>query len=248
MPGAWLWSPAAIRVSDRSVYYVVVDVDSQLPRTLLSQLHVIGELPDANVHAPEDERPLFAATATFARRQGGPITRAFVDSLPAAWGTDVVVDSSLVWLLPGLVHDDDHAGRGAHRGPACFRHEPFPGATTGVRDRANRNRASLHRWLVIGEPGPRFATGEIRLDEGEDPEAFWLPGTELAPRDERIRRWLADGTLVATDAPTATVFEHGWGTLWCPRRATEPGFQLVLRATHRDVRPHVDGIRNAILV
>lgn len=222
-----------------------------LPHRHLSSVEFLGALPIHLLKCPEEETPFFAATRAFARKNGGPITCAFVDALPGDWGDNVVIHSSLAWLTPGLVLDEQFApgARGApQRDPPPFRHEPFPGWGWGVRGSANRNTESIHCSVTVGGHPPIFVSGALELDPDEDPEGFWVPTIDLRPRDRRIRSWLAGGTLEAIEPLEATIVQHGWGTFWCPQAATDSGFQLFLRATHRDVCPAVNGLRNVCFV
>lgn len=211
---------------------------------------MLGALPGHLLEHPEEEAPVFAATRAFAMENGGPITRAFIDALPASWGDDVLIHSSLAWLTPGLVLDEPFApeARGApQRDAPPFRHEPFPG-WGGIRGSANQNTDSTHCSATVGGRAPVYVSGRIELDRLEDPEEFWLPTADLRPRDRMIRRWIDEGALDAIEAPKATIIQHGWGTFWCPRPATRPGFQFNLRATHLGVCPPVNGFRNVCFV
>jgi hypothetical protein len=207
--------------------------------------------PFAAAHPIEEETPLFAADAAFARAHGGPVTRAFVDALPADWRASAIVDTSLVWLTPGIYHGDDigAGGRGAIRQPPRFRHEPFPCVSTGVRGEANRNLEARHRLCVLGlDCAPEAAVGEVAFSDAAAAEAFWLPADDLEARDRAVEAWLAEGTLAREALPTGAIVEHGWGALLRPRRATASGFQLVLRATAFDRRPAANLRRNLFML
>ena len=78
-----------------------------LPLHHTSAVEVLEPLSGVAGLPLDGEIPLFAATRAFAYAEGGPITRAFIEALPDDWA-DAVVDSSLVWLTPGLAHDDEH--------------------------------------------------------------------------------------------------------------------------------------------
>lgn len=63
-----------------------------------------GLLPDFDPLTIEQEPQFFSATPTYALRKGGPITRAFLDLLPAEWLTshyDLVIDSRVHMLMEG---------------------------------------------------------------------------------------------------------------------------------------------------
>lgn len=194
----------------------------------------------------EEETPLFAADLNFALTHGGSLTRAFLQSIPLERDANIVVDSSLVWLTPGLVHGFAPVGPLAGpRGYVGFTHEPFPGIASGIRGQSNRNRESIHRICVLGvEPAPEMVEGELTFDSPAEAEEFWFPSESPAFREQEIARRLEDGRLKLTSLPFATIVEFGWGTLLRPRPAEAHGFQFIVRVTSGDRRPHVNGLRN----
>lgn len=217
------------------------------PLRHLSQVRDLGPLPGAQQTDLAAETPLFAAEVDFAQAHGGALTRAFLAQLPPSWD-DAVIDSSLVWLSPGLAHEPDDPledGRRPVRAAPRYRHEPFPGVTWGERGASNRRRAVEHRLCVIGAAAPWVAEGWVTLPDAQAAERFWWP-TALAPRDAQVRAWIAAGQLQARALPAGHVLACGWGALLCPRPATEAGFQLWLRATRGDPRPRVNGRRNLV--
>lgn len=222
-----------------------------LPRRHRSGFEVLGSLQGAPLARLEEEAPLFAASAGFAREAGGPITRAFLAALPGAAEEDAIIDSSLVWLTPGLAHEVELApGRagGPHRAPPLYRHEPFPGHTAGLRGEINRMQGATHYLAVVGAPcTPEVAVGEIALEDAEPPEPFWHP-EELRARDARIRKWIAEGALTSAALPVGAVVRMGWGSFLCPRPAAAAGFQLILRASVGAPRPVVNGVRNVSFI
>lgn len=200
----------------------------------------------------EGETPLFAADREFASRHGGPITRDFVATLTRDPEVPVIIDSSLVWLVPGLAHGFElpSGGRQAHgRAPLRFAHEPFPGARQGVRAAANRNRAASYRMCVLGlDCTPEFAVGEVACADAAEAQAFWLPGEDHGVREDGIARRLAEGTLLPRRLAVGEIAAFGWGCLRRFRPASASGFQLVLRATIDDPRPVVNGRRNLAML
>lgn len=217
-----------------------------LPLRHTSTFRSLTPFADHKSYAVEKETPLFAANFDFALRAGGALTHAFLKALPLALNQNVVVDSSLVWLSPGLAHG--FVASGPLAGPRAklgFLHEPFPGITTGVCGDSNRNLHAIH-WLgVFGlDCTPELAEGELSFDSLEEAASFWLPTETLEYREKEIARRMAEGQLTRIPLPLATIVEFGWGTLLRSRPAREPGFQFVIRVTSGDDRPHVNGLRN----
>lgn len=216
------------------------------PLRYRSDLRVLHSIDTAADFSVEDETPLFAADLDFALAHGGPLSRAFLNSLPLDRDRGVVIDSSLVWLSPGLAHVLTPAGPfSGPRGPVHFIHEPFPGIMSGVRGESNRNREARH-WLgVFGvDATPEAIEGELAFATPAEAEEFWLPADSLAFREQEIARRLLAGKVHLTPLPMATVVEFGWGTLLRSRPAETHGFQFVVRATSGDRRPPVNGLRN----
>jgi hypothetical protein len=223
-----------------------------LPLRHRSEFRILGPLAGVQGLPLEDETPLIAADRDFARAHGGPITRAFIAALPGDPSLPVVIDSSLVWLAPGLAHGFE-LGPGSRlarpRGPLCFMHESFPGAATGVRNASNRNREAVHRLCILGlDCTPEVAVGEIACASDSEAEAFWLPTESFEARERLIERRLVEGTLTCTRIPLGTMVEFGWGALMRGRPATRTGFQLLLRATMGDPRPLMNARRNLSIV
>jgi len=215
-----------------------------VPLVHRSTVRILERLTYAQNLALEEETPLFAADLDFAWQYGGPITRAFLETLRADRGQGVIVDSSLVWLVPGIAHGFESGGM-RPRGPLRFVHEPFPAAATGVRADANRNFEAVHRLCVLGLPcTPEVAEGDFAFSTAEEAEAFWLPPESIEARQSEIEHRLSAGSLVLKPIPLGTVVELGWGALRRVRPATSSGFQFVLRATLGDRRPPVNGRRN----
>jgi hypothetical protein len=223
-----------------------------LPLSHRSDFRQLTPLPGVDGQSLENQTPLFAADRDFAARNGGAITRAFVETLPADPALPIVIDSSLVWLAPGLAHGFE-LGPGARmmrpRSPLRFLHEPFPGVTTGVRGSSNRNVSAVHRLCILGlDCTPEVAVGDFTFASPSEAEAFWLPTEQVDAREDDIERRLAAGTLTRVAVPVGTMIEFGWGTLMRGRPSTATGFQLILRATIGDPRPIVNGRRNLSII
>ncbi|GIW98860.1 MAG: hypothetical protein KatS3mg111_2193 [Pirellulaceae bacterium] len=194
----------------------------------------------------EEETPLFAADPHFALSQGGPLTRRFLKAAIIDWHQRIVVDSSLVWLSPGLSHELTPIGPLiGPRTKVGFVHEPFPGITSGVCGNANRNLRAVHRLGIFGlNCTPELAEGEVAFSSLEEAEAFWLPTDSFEFREREVARRIKEGSLRCRKLPLATVIEFGWGTLLRSCAANSHGFQLIIRVTSGDERPYVNGLRN----
>lgn len=217
-----------------------------------SDFAVLTPLNGLSGHAPEDQTPLFAADPAFAREHGGPITQAFIDALPLTGGESVVIDSSLVWLAEGLAHTVE-LGPGTYlsrpRSPLRFVHEPFPCVSTGIRGESNRYRDAIHYMCVVGlDCTPEVAVGDFDFSDEAEAEAFWLPDRSLDQREAIIESRLNNSTLTSKTLPLGTLVCFGWGALMRARPAEKPGFQFVIRATVGDTRPHVNGLRNMVMI
>ncbi|WP_428305016.1 hypothetical protein [Lacipirellula sp.] len=223
-----------------------MDEHRTAPQRFRSQLRALHPIEAAANLPVEEETPLFAADRNFALAHGGRLTQAFLESLPLDRDENVIVDSSLVWLAPGLAHVLAPAGplSGA-RGPLHFIHEPFPGVMSGVRGAANRNREATH-WLAVFGVGstPEVVEGELAFVTAAEAEEFWFATESVTFREQEIARRLGERSVRIAALPASTVVEFGWGTLMRSRPATTHGFQFIVRATRGDDRPCVNGLRN----
>ena len=223
---------------------------SRIPLRFRNMLRCVAPLHSKSDQAIQDETPLLAAEPSFAWKHGGPLTRAFLDSLDWERAEGVLIDSSLVWLSPGLVHGVELGPSGTAIGPRSpprFIHEPFPGILTGIRGASNRNTRAIHRLCVLGlECTPEVVLGDFEFSDLATAEAFWLPCEDFASRDLEIERRLSSHSLTRQYVPLHTIIEFSWGTLMRARPAQAAGFQLVLRASIGDHRPPINGLRNLV--
>lgn len=223
-----------------------------LPLCHSNQLELLTQLvlpPDWQI---QDETPLMGSDYEFAMANGGQITRAFLESLPLEVSEPLIVDTSLVWLVPGLAHGFEVGPAGKlrrPRSPVRFTHEAFPGVASGVRGASNRNQDVKHWLCVLGlDCTPEMVYGDWRFDTQSEADQFWLPLETLEPREDEIERRLGEGSLRSQQLPVGTIVQFGWGTFLRFPPAERSGFQLVLRATQGDPRPAMNGRRNLAML
>jgi len=195
--------------------------------------NLVSVEPPLAVHDADlsHEVGLFAADLTFAREAAGPIASAFLDRLPADWqDAHPVIDAMLVWLQPG-----------ARMGSLAWTHEPFPGVTEGVRGRCNANRRAEHFTMVSGPSGVEFLVGEAAAAERDV-----VPRAELLKRHQRLEAAREAGALDVQSVDPATPYRYGWGVFQRMRPAPHGGLAFWVRASRRDDRPLVNGVRNAV--
>ncbi|QPI13995.1 hypothetical protein MYO4S_00244 [Serratia phage 4S] len=180
------------------------------PKTFNSQASAVGSFADhINNDQIKNEKMFFNSDLAFAWENGGPITRSFIDNLPAYWREDVVFDSRVHMLMPGWY-------------PAIpgFHHDDVPRAdipagqhflTAGQPDYDNPRYNSEHiLGLVNASVCPtHFATGEAtfsEVPEGATVYKHWHP---------EVLKHIENGTLEQWEAPDRTLlmFDHDtWHT------------------------------------
>lgn len=141
-----------------------------------------GLLPDFDPLTVEQEPQFFSADIAYAYYHGGPITRAFIDALPAEWRGDpaAVLDSRVHMLMagwypciPGWHLDDIPRTR-----------------KDGQPDHANPAYRADHILALIGDCSrTAFLTGNIKLMDVPDGE---LPTTGICPATSIYGKWHGD--------------------------------------------------------
>ena len=189
----------------------------------------LDPVPDERL---EDEVPYFAATPSTIVASGGPLSRAFVERLPADWeDDDVVGDSALVWL---------HVG--ASPGPRFFHSEPFPGASAGPGALANAERDCEVIACVMGAA----CAEEFAVGPATDDVAHPFPPAEenvrgaaqaLARRSLAVEALIASGALRLESPPRWSLYLHDQTALRRFPRADRSGFHFHIRATRGSQRP-----------
>lgn len=150
--------------------------------------------------AVKDEPMFFNCTPQFAWDNGGPITRAFLDSIPRGWN-EAVVDSRTHMLMPGWYpaipgwHHDDvpRAAKVDPTGRSGPRH--FLAAGQPDYERAWASPSDHIAGLVNAHIAPTlYGIGRISMPppDVDDPTPFygqWNPVVEKAVRDGLLVRY-----------------------------------------------------------
>ncbi len=174
--------------------------------------------------ALKNEPMFFNANAAWARDNGGPITRAFVDALPGEWRNGVL-DSRVHMLMqgwfpaiPGWHHDDVPR-------PPIPTGQHF--ATAGQPDyNAPRYRARHVMGLVNGGICPTaFAVGACTMPAVADGEIIYGVWTH------EVDRLIAAGSLSRVLAPSGRVLAFDWQTFHTATATTGSGWRWFCRVS-----------------
>lgn len=200
-----------------------------------SRFEVLAPMPAFTQTQIAQEPALSGASVAFAREVGGPITRAWLDRLPAEWtapGADVVIANKRDELSPGwyscLVHwHMDGTSRSAKR-------------ADGTPDLRNPVRRAEQIAACVGPSAPTgMLEGDLAMPE--------VPvGVEQGVGGAVWQRLILDdiaaGRLRQTVAPTGALFSFGWGVFHNCSRAEVPGWRMFLKI----MRGRGDQPRNAM--
>jgi len=203
-----------------------------------SKIEIAGNF-DASPDDIKNEPMFFNCDLRFAHKNGGPITKAFIDALPEDWRNPrVVFDSRCHMLMPGWYpaipgyHHDDVPR------PAIAPGQHF--ITAGQPDYDNpRYRAEHIMALVNAEVCPtKFAIGECTMPQ--------VPDGELIYRTwhEEVLRLISAGSLQVVEAPTNTLIYFDADTFHTGDKAVSNGWRWFGRVSRNTDR--VNTITNEI--
>lgn len=183
---------------------------------------------------PRGEHPVFAADLDHAWRHGGPLARGFIEALPAEWAAEaVVVDSTLVWLRPGLVP-----------GEPLWHREVYPREARGAYGRANDERAVRHRACAYGVAAlPELLVGAVAGLPVVCGPGGWDARAHRA-RDAQIEAWRRAGRVSVMATALGVTHAYDGETFVRETPAAAAGFRFWIRATHGSARPRANGLRN----
>lgn len=178
----------------------------------------------------KNETMFFNSGLDFAYKNGGPITRSFIEALPDGWQKDVVFDSRVHMLMPGWYpaipgyHHDDVPRPEIPVGQHFL--------TAGQPDYDNPRYLSEHiMGLVNAQVCPtHFAVGRCTMNE--------VPDGELIYRQwhEEVEQLLDYGRLKKVEAPDRTLVYFDWQAFHTGSKAVGNGwrwFGRVSRSTDR---------------
>lgn len=195
-----------------------------------SELKLGVHLPEFSQDEIEAEPMLHKADCDFAMRNGGPITRAFLQNLN--WHTNdwdaVLIDSRVHMLMPGMIpcipgwhHDDVPRER-----------------EDGQPNYINPSYKSEHCLALFGDCSrTEFAVGahEIEVPEiGCKIYKSWHP---------QVESLCEAGTLKRRTAPVNRLVFFDWQTWHRGTEATKNGFRFFIRATRNSNRTPRNKIR-----
>lgn len=179
----------------------------------------------------KNEPMFFNCDLEFAHKEGGLITRAFIDALPEDWKNQPVVLDSRVHMLmkgwfpciPGFHHDDVPRRNDAYGQP-------------NYDDPAYRSQHLM--GLVNGDIAPtRFAltppgtSGELGLFRRPETSRVTYEAWHL-----EVEQQLADGKLLPFEAPSGQLLQFDWQTWHEGQRARAGGWRWFVRLSRNTAR------------
>lgn len=174
---------------------------------------------EADAKLVKDEPMFFNASFEFAMKNGGPITKSFLEALPENFWEDVVFDSRVHMLMPGWFpaipgwHHDDVPRAKIPTGQHFI--------TAGQPDYDNTRYKSEHiLGLVNGDICPtQFIIGECEMPA--------IPDGELIYRQWHLEceRLIKEGKVKVVEAPSNRLVYFDWQCFHTGVRAVKNGWR-----------------------
>lgn len=186
------------------------------------------------------EPMFFNSDLDFAYKNGGEITRSFINNLPSDWKENVVFDSRVHMLMPnwypaipGWHHDDVPR-------PEIPVGQHF--LTAGQPDYDNTRYFSQHiLGLVNADICPtKFATGICTMPKVEDGETVYKKW------HVEVEKLLKNGELQLHEAEDRTLYQFDWQTFHTGTKAIKNGWRWFGRVSRNTDR--TESITNEIRV
>lgn len=202
------------------------------PKVFDSQVEDLGLFMPFEPHQDviKNEAMFFNSSVEYAYNNGGPITRAFLSSLPIGWAGGVF-DSRIHMLMPGWYpsipgfhHDDVPRAKKVPVGTHF--------ATGGQPDYDNTSYLSEHiMGLVNGAVCPtQFAVGKAEMPSVKDNEVIYKVWHPL------VVKQIEDGLLKSAEAPSLHLLKFDWQTFHQGRPAVGSGWRWFGRITRNSDR------------
>jgi hypothetical protein len=209
-----------------------------------SQIQIVGEFPSVwDKNAIKNEPMFYKSSYRYVRQNAGPITTAFLDSIPDGWENSIIDSRSHMLMngwypaIPGFHHDDvprPPIAEGAHF------------LTASQPDYDNPSYLSEHLMgLVNAEVCPtEFAIGECEMPA--------IPDGGLIYREwhNKVLQLLASGQIKSVKAESGKIIQFDWQTFHQGTKAVSSGWRWFIRLTRNSDTVHrpANDIRNQVQV
>lgn len=193
-----------------------------------SQISVGAPLERVDQITVKQEPMLHRASRGFSIRHGGPLTRQFIEALDVTWHDEILIDSRVHMLMPGMW-------------PCIpgWHHDDVPRTREdGQPNYLTPDYRSQHCMALFGDCSlTEFAIGEA---------AFEIPpvGQKIYKAlDPQVERLCAAGALERRRVPEATLVFFDWLSWHRGMPTTHHGFRFFIRATRASRLPPRNEIR-----
>ncbi len=174
----------------------------------------------------KNEPMLFNCSVGFARRNGGPITHSFLDSIDESW-ENAVVDSRVHMLMPGWF-------------PCIpgYHHDDVARGSNGQPDYDNLAYKSEHLLgLVNAEVCPtRFAVGECDMPK--------VDGIIYKQWHQEVEKLIQSGSMSTFDASSGVIYQFNHESFHTGTKAVMNGWRWFIRLSRNTDR--IKNITNEI--
>lgn len=190
---------------------------------------------DFSVQEIKDEPMLFNCDLNFAKKHGGPITKAFIEALPEDWkNCDVVIDSKSHMLMPGWY--------------TCipgWHHDDVPRNTAnGQPNYTNPAYASQHILGLVNShvSATEFAIGSVDLEIiDNDVYKIW---------NQKVESAVQSGDMTVVSAESGKLYSFDCDTFHRGVKASCNGWRFFIRVSRNTDRTKTvtNEIRNQVQV
>lgn len=198
---------------------------------------------DFSVQQIKNEKMFFSSSVDYAFDLGGPITRAFIKSLPVSFlADDAVFDSRVHMLMPGWY-------------PCIpgWHHDDVPRGDDGQPDYNHHGDAEHVLGLVGADIAPtEFLHGNIFLPpywNGQEP--LYSEWHRIIEREVEFRGSSGcddDDAIRIEKAESGVLYRFGWSLLHRGTAAVKSGWRWFGRVSVRSTRKQTNEIRNQVQV